>query len=39
MLKLLVDEFNCNHQADANEGHVNIYSREKEEESITEFLV
>jgi DNA replication protein DnaC len=39
MLKLLTDEFNCNHQADANSGHVNIYSREKEEEAITQFLV
>jgi hypothetical protein len=32
MLTILIDEFNCNHQADLEdaEGRVEIYSREKE---------
>lgn len=42
MLRLLVDEFNCNHQADVSAEHASsqmtIYNRNDEEKQIREFL-
>ena len=40
MLALLIDEFNCNHQADLEDanGRVEIYSREKEQKVIRTFI-
>ena len=40
MLALLIDEFNCNHQADLDDavGRVEIYSREREQKDIRTFI-
>ncbi len=40
MLSLLIDEFNCNHQADLTDadGRVKIYERENEMKTITNFI-
>lgn len=40
MLSLLIEEFNCNHQADMEdpEGRVQIFSREKEKKAIHNFI-
>ena len=40
MLSYLIDEFNCNHQADLEDpnGRVEIISRIKEQKAITQFI-
>ena len=40
MLALLIDEFNCNHQADLEDamGRVEIFNREKEQKVIRSFI-
>lgn len=40
MLSLLIDEFNCNHQADLEDSNnrVEIFSREKEQKVIRNFI-
>ena len=40
MLALLIDEFNCNHQADLedSQNRVEIFSREKEQKIIRNFI-
>lgn len=39
MLTLIIEEFNCNHQADFDViNQVNIYARDKEKEFIKKFL-
>ncbi len=39
MIRLIVDEFNCNHQADVGERSQQIiYTREKEQKKIETFL-
>lgn len=39
MLSILIDEYNCNHQMDLDsENQVQIYTRDKEQKFIEEFL-
>jgi Cdc6-like AAA superfamily ATPase len=38
MLRIMVEEFNCNHQADLDSKLVTIYQRDKEHEKIEKFL-
>ena len=40
MLSLLIDEFNCNHQADLEDaqGRIPIFTRDKEQKVITAFI-
>lgn len=35
---MVIDEFNCNHQADSASSQMTIYTREKEEQQIQDFL-
>lgn len=38
LIRLMIEEFNCNHQADQDQTSLRIFSREKEEESIMKFI-
>jgi len=38
LVRVLIDEFNCNHQADVGQSQQRIYTRDKEQGSIEKFI-